>query len=288
MKIGRLIAILGTVCFFLGFVVTPVIFAAQNTNSPGNNAFIGTKIGQNTGTAKQVTDIEVTRVWVDACRVWFEVKNKGNVKIDKVLREQVWVDGTLKDDCKTHYRLAPGAIFSHGVGADPGLKIAGPNKKVKVLVDAENVLAELNKVNNSKEAFLSCKYQIGDPQIPILQPSDLIVSFDFKHVLRKDPNADGNFIWSYDIDFTVTNQGKGGSVPCKILVEKQPESSGPFSQAGPEVNVPAINPGQSVTVVQAAFGHTGSAPTYRATVDSHHAVNETKEDNNQFVKKFTY
>jgi hypothetical protein len=251
----------------------------------------GTDGGQNSGTAKKVVDIEMTDVFVDQCRVWIRVTNKGNVKIDKVLREQVSVDGLLIDDSKSHYVLEPGAVFAHGVGADPGLRISGRNRKVKAQVDAENVLAELNEVNNTKEVTLSCMVDIRratDLAKSVQAKPDLIVSFEFKNVIRKDPNADGNFIWWADIHFTITNQGPGGAGPCAILLERDSGPGGAFAQAGPEISIPAVNAGQSITKVATSYQHTGPSPTYRATVDIHNAVVETKEDNNQFTKKFPY
>jgi hypothetical protein len=236
---------------------------------------------------KQIVDIEMTDVWADACRIWFRVTNKGNVKIDKVLREQVWVDDVLKDDTKMHYVLEPGAVFAHGVGADPGVKIAGLNKKVRAAIDGDNALVEFREYNNSKEVTLSCMLA-GVPHSPTLVKPDLVVSFDFTHVIRKDPNADGHFIWWADIVFTVTNQGAGGAGECKILLEKDSGPGGAFAQSGPEISVPAIGARQSYTVTSESYQHTGPAPTYRATVDCHNAVVETNEDNNKFTKKFPY
>ncbi|MHB8094334.1 MAG: CARDB domain-containing protein [Candidatus Aminicenantales bacterium] len=248
----------------------------------------GTGGGQDSGTAKRVVDVEMTDVFADQCRIWVRITNKGNVKIDKVLREQVWVDGLLMDDSKSHYVLEPGAVFAHGVGADPGLKITGLNKKVRAFVDAENVLAELNETNNNKEVTLSCRFLGKVAETPVLARPDLIVSFEYKNVIRKDPNADGKFIWWADLEFTVTNQGPGGAAPCMILLEKDSGPGGAFVQAGPEISIPAVNAGQTIKKTASSYQHTGPAPTYRATVDAHNAVTETKEDNNRFTKKFPY
>ena len=261
----------------VGFAVVPAI------SVPGTSA------RQDQRQPKQVVDIEMTDVWADACRIWFRVTNKGNVKIDKVLREQVWVDDVLKDDTKMHYVLEPGAVFAHGVGADPGVKIVGLNKKVRALIDGDNALAELREYNNSKEVTLSCKLAAGSvAHTPVLAKPDLIVSFDFTHVIRKDPNADGKYIWWADVVFTVTNQGVGGAGACKILFEKDSGPGGAFAQAGPEISIPAVGGGQTYTIKSESYQHTGPAPTYRAMVDCHNVVVETKEDNNQFTKKFPY
>jgi subtilase family serine protease len=242
----------------------------------------GTGRGQKSPQPKQVTDIEMTDVWADQCRIWLRVTNKGNTKIDKVLREVVWVDGVIKDSSLTHYVLEPGAVFAHGVGADPGVKVYGLNKTVKAQVDVDNVLAELNETNNAKNVTLSCMLQAE--KIPVAAKPDLIVTFAFKQMTRKDPNADGHYIYSAEIEFTVSNQGSGGAGACKILLER--DSGSGFAQSGPEISVPAVNAGQSITVMSGPYQHTGAAPTYRATVDSHNAVGETKEDNNTFTKKF--
>lgn len=245
---------------------------------------------QNPAAEKIVVDIEMTDVWADDCRVWFRVTNKGNVKIDKLLREQVWVDDGLKDDTQMHYVLEPGAVFAHGVAADPGLKIAGANRRVRAIVDVNGALNEpaARKGNNSKEVTLSCLAQAGQIPGSMQMKSDLTVSFDFKNVIRKDPNADGKYIWWTDIEFTVTNNGPGGSGPCAILLESDHGTVGAFSQAGPEISVPAINANQTYVKKQTSYQHTGPAPTYRATVDPHNAVTETNETNNGFTKKFPY
>ena len=246
----------------------------------------GTGRPQRSPQPKQVTDIEMTDVWADQCRLWVRVTNKGNTKIDKVLREVVWVDGVIKDNSLTHYVLEPGAVFAHGVGADPGVKIFGLNRSVKAQVDVDNALAELKEENNTKNVTLSC--MLPGEKIPVAAKPDLVVSFDFTHVIRKDPNADGHYIWWADIVFTVTNQGPGGAGACKILLARDNGAGGPFNPSGPEISVPAVNAGQSVTITSESYQHTGPAPTYRATVDGHNAVAETNEGNNTFTKKFPY
>ena len=106
---------------------------------------------------KKIVDIEMSEIFLDECRVWVRVKNKGTVKIDAALREKVWVDGVLKDDSRTHYVLAPGGVFAHGVGADPGLKISGKMRKIRAEIDVDNVLTnDANKANNVKEVTRGC------------------------------------------------------------------------------------------------------------------------------------
>lgn len=280
----------------LGVIAAAALVIALPVRGTNGQQNVGVAKQQNRQIAKQdpavaklVTDIEMTDVWADQCRVWIRVKNSGNVKIDKLLREQVWVDGVLKDNSQMHYVLEPGAVFAHGVAADPGLKITGPNRKVKAQVDVDGALSEsaLNKANNTKEVTLSCLVRAEGAALPMKAMSDLTVSFSFKNVIRKDPNADGKFIWWTDIEFTVTNNGPGGSGACVIRLESD-RGTGAFSQAGPEIGVPAINAGQTYTKVQSSYQHTGPAPTYRATVDVHNAVSETNESNNTFTLKFPY
>jgi hypothetical protein len=237
---------------------------------------------------KQVTDIEMNSVWADGCRLWLRVKNSGNVKIDKVLREKVWVDSVLKDTSQTHFVLEPGAVFAHGVGADPGVRITGMNNSVRALIDADNILTESNESNNDKQVTLSCRLASTAAAAPLLAKPDLVVSFEFKNVTRKDPNADGHFVWSADIEFTVTNQGAGNAGPCVIHLEKGSGPEGASSAAGPDISIPALGAKQSVTKVSTSYQHTGAAPVYRATVDAGHAVAESNENNNQFVKQFPH
>ncbi len=104
------------------------------------------------------TDISMHSVVADGCRVWVEVKNTGNVTIDKVLRERITVNGVVKDQSQTHYVLKPGATFAHAVGADPdGVRVTGLNQTVKAVIDADNVLAEASESNNEKQVTLSCR-----------------------------------------------------------------------------------------------------------------------------------
>ncbi len=239
-----------------------------------------------TQAGKRVTDVKLNSVWADGCRLWVRVENSGNVKIDKVLREQVWVDGVLKDDSKMHYVLEPGAVFAHGVGADPGVKITGFNKVVRAFVDAENVLAELNEANNNKQVTLSCRLASeAQPSVLVGKP-DLVVSFEFKNISRKDPNADGKYVWTADIEFTVTNQGTADAGPCIIHLEQGSGPEGASSSAGPDISIPGIGAGKSFASVTGPYQHAGAPPVYRATVDAGHSVLESNENNNQFTKPF--
>lgn len=151
-------AALGALGVIAGLVVAVSPSAAgQEARKPAAAAKAASAQAGPAQPIRPVTDISMNSVFADGCRLWIEVKNTGNVTIDKVLRERVWVDGVVKDQTQMHYVLKPGATFSHGVGADPGVKIAGFNRTVKAMIDAENVLAESNEANNDKQVTLSCK-----------------------------------------------------------------------------------------------------------------------------------
>lgn len=237
---------------------------------------------------KPITDIRVADVFADACRVWFRVENSGNVTIDKVLRERVWVDGVVVDQSQMHYVLKPGAVFAHGVGADPGVRITGFNKPVKVTIDADGALAESDETNNTKEVTLSCKLasaaRPGAASALVAKP-DLVVSFEFKNA-KQGTNASGQAVWTTDVEYTVTNQGSGDAGPCVVHMEQGSGPEGAASSAGADVSMPAIAAGKTVTKMFGPYSHAGPTQVYRATVDFRKAVAEASESNNQFVKPF--
>lgn len=238
---------------------------------------------------KPVTDIRVTEVFADACRLWFRVENSGNVTIDKLLRERVWVDGVLVDQTQMHYLLKPGAVFAHGVGADPGVKIAGLNKPVKVMIDADNALVESDEANNTREVSLSCKMASAAKPgaLGALQARpDLVVSFEFKNAKQTGTNASGQPLWTADVEYTVTNQGSADAGPCVVHMEQGSGPEGAASSAGRDVSMPAIAAGKTVTKMFGPYSHAGPTQVYRATVDFHKAVAEANESNNQFAKPF--
>lgn len=90
------------------------------------------------------------------CRIWVSWQNQGNVKIDRTLREKVFVNGMLKDSSMNHVVLEPGAFFSHGVGADPGVTLGPGTWTVTATIDADNVLTENNEGNNTLTKTLTC------------------------------------------------------------------------------------------------------------------------------------
>jgi len=101
-------------------------------------------------------DIDIRDLYLDRyCRLWIRHYNNGTTKINTVLRERVWVNGVLKVDDRETIILDPGKSFSHGVAADPGLKISG-TATVKAQIDVDNVLHEYNEANNIK----NCKVEL--------------------------------------------------------------------------------------------------------------------------------
>ena len=90
------------------------------------------------------------------CRIWVSWQNQGNVKIDRTLREKVFVNGMVKDNSMNHVVLEPGAFFSHGVGADPGITLSPGTWTVTATIDADNVLPESNQGNNTLTKTLTC------------------------------------------------------------------------------------------------------------------------------------
>lgn len=229
-------------------------------------------------------DIEMTDVFLDHCRVWVRFTNVGTAAIDKNLKERIWVDDVQKDESVMHVVLAPGALFAHAVGADPGLSIAGAHT-VRATIDGDNALNETaaRRANNTKSASLNCALSVQPPVGQIALP-DLTVAMDFKAMTHND--SSGQMVYSCDIQFTVSNGGAGAAGPCKILLEQiSGPSGGAYAPCGPEISVPAVPAHQSVTVTSGPYKHTGPAPTYRATVDCHNAVTETNETNNTATKK---
>ena len=104
-------------------------------------------------------DIALFDIFLDKnknCRIWVSWQNQGNVKIDRLLREKVSVNGTLKDDSMNQVVLEPGAFFSHGVGADPGIKLSPGTWTVTATIDADNALTESNEGNNTMTKTLTC------------------------------------------------------------------------------------------------------------------------------------
>ncbi len=126
-------------------------------NENNNMAFCPIKVSKLPILTLVKNDIDISDLYLDdKCRIWIKHTNNGTVKIDKVFREKVWVDGVLKTNDTEHIILEPGKWISHGVGADPGVKVSG-SAVVKAHVDVDNALIEFNEVNNKRTETLTCK-----------------------------------------------------------------------------------------------------------------------------------
>jgi len=142
--------------YFIGAIVDPGN-SVPEFNEKNNMDFCSMRIKGPGLAAVSEYDIDITDVYLDnKCRIWIKHTNNGTKKIDKVFREQVWVNGILKTDDKEHIILDPGKSTSHGVGANPGVKVSGA-AIVKARVDVDNVLVEYNEANNTKIRNLKCK-----------------------------------------------------------------------------------------------------------------------------------
>lgn len=179
--------------YYLGAIVDPGN-AVSEFNENNNMDFCRMKIKGAGLTIVSGYDIDITDVYLDnKCRIWIKHTNNGTKKIDKVFREQVWVNGILKTDDKEHIILDPGKSISHGVGANPGVIISG-SAIVKARVDVDNDLVEFNEANNTKTRNLKCKKLLKP--LAIVQLNKVVLR---PQLIRKDcpdPAA-------YKIDFVL-------------------------------------------------------------------------------------
>jgi hypothetical protein len=236
-------------------------------------------------TQKMIRDIAIDDIFVDAnCRVWVRWINKGNVKIDKILREKVFADGNpLQSDNLNHVVLEAGAVFAHGVGADPGMKISGA-ATVHACIDADNVLTESNEDNNSKVKTLNCGKALPD----------LMPTYISCHTLHSYVDAQNHNCKVFEVSVTIKNFGaKGITTPFKVFVERDSGANLsyiPFAT----YDVPGLAAGDSLTLepkhqTDSCFWYlhnptlTYVSPRIRVTVDSGNSVVESLENNNQTV-----
>ena len=142
----------------MSLIVFGIAYGEEKTAGPGKTNVLRQVAP---GVVKpMIVDIAID-VFTDAktCRLWVAYQNKGTVKIDKVLREKVIVNGTVVPGGDfNHVVLNPGAFFSHGVGVDPGVIISG-SATVNASIDTENVLKENNEANNSITKTVACQIQ---------------------------------------------------------------------------------------------------------------------------------
>lgn len=230
-----------------------------------------------------VVDIAIDDIFVDEqCRVWVRWINKGTVKIDKVMRETVSVGSIQRSDLN-HVVLAPGAVFAHGVGADPGIKISEATM-VTAMMDADNALKEKNEDNNRLTMTLTCGKAMPD----------LIPTYFQCQNLQSYVDSQGRSCKVFAASVTVKNFGnKDITVPFTVLLEK---NSGPnLSYVHMKTyTVPGLAAGAALKLVPApqadsCFWYQQNPgldvlnPLIRVTVDSGGIVAESLETNNQEV-----
>jgi len=230
-----------------------------------------------------VVDIAIDDIFVDSqCRVWVRWINRGTVRIDKVMRESVAV-GSIQSSDLNHVVLSPGAVFAHGVGADPGIKISGATM-VTAVIDAENVLKEKDENNNRLTITLPCGKAMPD----------LIPTYFQCHTLQSYTDSQGRSCKIFAVSVSVKNFGNRDiTAPFTVKLEKN---------SGPNLSyvhmktfaVPGLAAGASLKLApepqadscfwyQQNPGLTMLNPLIRVTVDSGGAVAESLENNNQEV-----
>ena len=228
-----------------------------------------------------IVDIAIDGIFVDSqCRVWVRWINKGTVKIDKVMREKVAV-GQVQSNDLNHVVLEPGAVFAHGVGADPGVKISGATM-VTANIDADDVLKENNENNNRLTITLPCGRALPD----------LIPTYFRHQFLQSYVNSQGRSCKTFTISVTVKNFGnRDVATPFTVKLEK---NSGPnLSYVHMKTyTVPGLAAGASLKLTpepqsdsclwyQQNPDLTMFHPLIRVTVDSGGVVTESLENNNQ-------
>jgi len=232
-----------------------------------------------------IVDIAIDDIFVDAqCRVWVRWINQGTVRIDKVMRENVFIYGGGQRSELNHVVLEPGAVFAHGVGADPGLTISGA-ATVTASIDTENALHERNEDNNSMAKTLPC----GNP-LPDLMPTYVSCSAVQNYV-----DAQNHACKIFKVSVTIKNFGnKDITTPFQVLVERDSGANLSYVPLGGAYNVPGLAAGTALELEpqyqsDTCFwylhnpGLSQVSPRIRVTVDSGGAVAESIEDNNQTV-----
>ncbi len=248
--------------------ITPTATKVQAQSAPGV-------------TSPLAVDIAIDKIFVDEhCRVWVRWINRGTVKIDKVMRESIVV-GQVQISDLNHVVLAPGAVFAHGVGADPGIKVSG-GTMVTAHIDADNVLKERDDNNNRLSITLAC----GKP-LP-----DLIPTYFQCRTLQSYTDSQGRSCKVFAVSISVRNMGNRDiTVPFTVKLEK---NSGPnLSYVHMKTfTVPGLAAGGNLKFTpepQADScswylqnpGLTFLHPLIRVTVDSGGVVTESLENNNQ-------
>ncbi len=272
------------VFFIVAFIL--VIFSfAFGDKKPNVPATTATRAQMQTAQQAMVVDIAIDDIFVDSqCRVWVRWINKGTVKIDKLLRETVFADGSpVQSNDLNHVVLEPGAVFAHGVGADPGMKISGA-AIVHASIDVDNVLKEKNEENNSVVKTLPCGKALPD----------LMPTYISCHTLQNYVDAQNHGCKVFEVSVTIKNFGnRDVTTPFKVFVERDSGANlsyVPFAT----YDVPGLAAGASLTFAQKPQADTGwwylgnpaltqVSPRIRVTVDSGNSVVESLENNNQTV-----
>ena len=234
-------------------------------------------------------DLAVYDIYVqkDDCRLWVTFQNQGTEKIEGTFRKRITVQGTtIVIDQMQGLSLEPGAFFSCGVGADPGVIISG-TKTVTATIDVDNVLAESNEANNTLTKSVNCPLHVqpGGVAAQTLKKSDLVVPYIKFAVVRSGQDAAGSYV-IFNAVVYVKNVGEGGAGPFDVLLEHRPDISGPYLTCQTcKIHVPGLAAGQGLELEPRQFNKRGT-PTagqaifFRATADIDQKINESDETNN--------
>lgn len=112
---------------------------------------IKTTLGSNLTMAK--TDLAVTGLFLDnvTCNVVVLNSNLGTLRINKPIRQKIWIGGKIVDDAPITLDLAPGAYYLNSTKHRVLRSDA-----VKVTVDPDNILMDSDRTNNTVERILTC------------------------------------------------------------------------------------------------------------------------------------
>jgi subtilase family serine protease len=120
-------------------------------------------------------------------------------------------------------------------------------------------------------------------------PPDLVVSKISFQKVESGQDSDGHTYWIFNAIVSIKNQGSGKAGPFHVLLERNNGSGGAFQVACQTCTmaVSGLAAGQELTLEPRQFNNANNAPsTFRATVDSDHAVVEGSESNNSKTETF--
>lgn len=105
-------------------------------------------------------DLEVKNIFKTSnCDIWVTVKNNGLIKLDKKMREKIWINGQLLSQEPTHFVIEPGHEFSHQI---LGCKAKFNGTTIKIFIDSDIPLNEITKSNNTLEKTLTCFQRVKE------------------------------------------------------------------------------------------------------------------------------